>query len=232
MVEVFLNNTAKKIEGEYHQSKNANAPVVLILHHHPQYGGNMDSKMIHSIYTSFINNNFSALKINFRGVGKSTGTFDKGIGELTDAAVAIDWLQEHNPSNIPIWIAGFSFGAWVAMQLTMRRPEIVGFIALSLPATKYDFSFLSPCPVPGLIIQSSNDTISEESDITELATRLINSAKSDYMEYHIIDDTNHFLRDKEEEVAKIIDGYIKLRLSSAAISSQKTQKEVRIREYA
>ncbi|NSX83845.1 alpha/beta hydrolase, partial [Wolbachia endosymbiont of Atemnus politus] len=144
MVEVFLNNTAKKIEGEYHQSKNANAPVVLILHHHPQYGGNMDSKMIHSIYTSFINNNFSALKINFRGVGKSTGTFDKGIGELTDAAVAIDWLQEHNPSNIPIWIAGFSFGAWVAMQLTMRRPEIVGFIALSLPATKYDFSFLSP----------------------------------------------------------------------------------------
>ncbi|MGL9718317.1 MAG: alpha/beta hydrolase [Wolbachia sp.] len=232
MVEVFLNNAAKKIEGEYHQSKNANAPVVLILHHHPQYGGNMDSKMINSIYTSFVNNNFSALKINFRGVGKSTGTFDKGIGELTDAAVAIDWLQEHNPSNIPIWVAGFSFGAWVAMQLTMRRPEIVGFIALSLPVTKYDFSFLSPCPVPGLIIQSSHDTISEESDVTELATRLINSAKSDYMEYHIIDNTNHFLRGKEEEVAKIMDNYIKLRLSSAVISSQKAKKEVKIREYA
>ncbi|VIO99945.1 Uncharacterized protein BM_BM17116 [Brugia malayi] len=125
--------------------------------------------MIHSIYTSFVDNNFSALKINFRGVGKSTGTFDKGIGELTDAAIAIDWLQEHNPSNVPIWIVGFSFGAWVAMQLIMRRPEIVGFIAFFLPATKYDFSFLSPCPVPGLIIQSSNDTISEESDVTELA---------------------------------------------------------------
>lgn len=187
--------------------------------------------MIHSIYASFIYNNFSALKINFRGVGKSAGTFDKGIGELTDAAVAIDWLQEHNPSNVPIWVVGFSFGAWVAMQLTMRRPEIVGFIALSLPATKYDFSFLSPCPVPGLIIQSSNDTISEESDVTELATWLLNSAKSDYMEYNIIDDTNHFLRDKEEEVTKIIDGYIKLRLSSAAISFQKAKKEVRIREY-
>ncbi|WP_025264088.1 alpha/beta hydrolase [Wolbachia endosymbiont of Onchocerca volvulus] len=230
MVEVFLNNATKKIEGEYYQSKNANAPVVLILHHHPQYGGNMDNKMIHGIYTSFIDNNFSALKINFRGVGKSTGTFDKGIGELTDAAVAIDWLQEHNPSNVPIWVAGFSFGAWVAMQLTMRRPEIVGFIALSLPATKYDFSFLSPCPVPGLIVQSSNDTISEESDVTELTKRLMSSVKSDHMEYHVIDNTNHFLRDKEEEVVQIIDDYIKLRLNSAAISLQKVRKEVKIKE--
>lgn len=232
MVEVFLNNTAKKIEGKYHQSKEVNTPVVLILHHHPQYGGNMNSKIIRSIYASFIDNNFSALKINFRGVGKSTGTFDKGIGELTDAAVAIDWLQEHNPSNVPIWVVGFSFGAWVAMQLTMRRPEIVGFIALSPPAKKYDFSFLSPCPVPGLIIQSSNDTISEESDVTELAQRLINSVKSDHMEYRIVDDTNHFLRDKEEEVIQIIDSYIKLRLNSSATFSQKAKKEVRIKEYA
>ncbi|QKX00945.1 alpha/beta hydrolase [Wolbachia endosymbiont of Dipetalonema caudispina] len=232
MVEVFLNNAAKKIEGEYYQSKSINAPVVLILHHHPQYGGNMDSKIIHGIYTSFIDNNFSALKINFSGVGKSTGTFDKGIGELTDAAIAIDWLQEHNPSNVPIWVAGFSFGAWVAMQLTMRRPEIVGFIALSLPATKYDFSFLSPCPVPGLIVQSSNDTISEESDITELTKRLMSSVKSDHMEYHIIDNTNHFLRNKEEEVVQIIDEYIKLRLNNTAISLQKVKKEIKIKEYA
>ncbi|MGL9726379.1 MAG: alpha/beta hydrolase, partial [Wolbachia sp.] len=189
-----------------------------------QYGGNMNSKIIHSIYASFIDNNFSALKINFRGVGKSTGVFDKGIGELVDAAVAIDWLQEHNSSNIPIWVVGVSFGAWVCLQLTMRRPEIVSFIALSPPATKYDFSFLSPCPVPGLIIQSINDTISEESDVTELAKRLMNSAKSKYMEYYMINDTNHFLRDKEEEVIQIIDDYIKLRLSSAVIPSQKAKK--------
>ncbi|KLT22479.1 alpha/beta superfamily hydrolase [Wolbachia endosymbiont of Armadillidium vulgare str. wVulC] len=232
MVEVFLNNSTKKIEGRYHQSKDTNAPVVLILHHHPQYGGSMDSKIIHSIYESFIDNNFSALTINFRGVGKSTGTFDKGIGELTDAAVAIDWLQEHNSNNVPIWVVGFSFGAWVAMQLTMRRPEIVSFVALSLPATKYDFSFLSPCPVPGLIIQSNNDTISEEGDVTELAQRLINSIKSDHMEYYIVDNTNHFLRDKEEEVVQIIDNYIKLRLNSAATSSKKAKKEVRVKEYA
>lgn len=232
MVEVFLNNTTEKIEGEYSQSKNADAPVALVLHHHPQYGGNMDHKMIQSICTSFIDNYFSVLKINFRGVGKSTGTFDKGIGELTDAAVAIDWIQEHNSSNVPIWVVGFSFGAWVAMQLTMRRPEVVGFVALSPPATKYDFSFLSPCPVPGLIIQSSNDTISEESDVTELANRLINSVKSHHMEYHVIDDTNHFLRDKEEEVAQIIDDYIKLRLNNTATSSQKVKNEMRVKEYA
>ncbi|MGL9725730.1 MAG: alpha/beta hydrolase, partial [Wolbachia sp.] len=189
-----------------------------------QYGGNMNSKIIHSIYASFIDNNFSALKINFRGVGKSTGVFDKGIGELVNAAVAIDWLQEHNSSNISIWVVGVSFGAWVCLQLTMRRPEIVGFIALFPPATKYDFSFLSPCPVPGLIIQSINDTISEESGVTELAKRLMNSAESKYMEYYMISDTNHFLKDKEEEVIQIIDDYIKLRLSSAVILSQRQKK--------
>jgi alpha/beta superfamily hydrolase len=232
MVEVFLNNSTEKIEGEYHQSKDTNAPVVLILHHHPQYGGNIDHKMIHSIYTTFVDNGFSTLKINFRGVGKSTGTFDKGIGELTDAAAAIDWLQEHNANNLPIWVVGFSLGAWVAMQLTMRRPEVVGFVVLSPPATKYDFSFLSPCPVPGLIIQSSNDVISEESDVTELAKRLISSVKSEYMQYHIVEDTNHFLRDKEEEVIQIIDDYIKLRLSNIATSSQKIENEMRVKEYA
>lgn len=235
MVEVFLNNATEKIEGEYHQSKDADAPVTLILHHHPQYGGNMDSKMIQSTYTSFVENNFSVLKINFRGVGKSTGTFDKGIGELTDAAVAIDWLQEHNQSNVPIWVVGFSFGAWVAMQLTMRRPEIVGFVALSLPVTKYDFSFLSPCPVSGLIIQSSNDTISDESNVTELTKRLMSSVKNNYMEYHVIDGTNHFLRDKEEEVTQIIDNYIKMRLNNAPPASSPSEKEKEIalvKEYA
>jgi uncharacterized protein len=214
MVEVFLNNTTEKIEGIYHQSTEADAPVALILHHHPQYGGNMHHKIIDNIYTTFIQNNFSALKINFRGIGKSTGTFDKGIGELIDASVAIDWLQEHNSSQVPIWIAGFSFGAWVAMQLTMRRPEIVSFIAVSPPATNYDFSFLSPCPVPGLVIYSSKDALSHESDIAYLEKKLISSVKSKYMQFHRIEDTNHFLRYKEEEAMKIINGYVKLRLSN------------------
>lgn len=233
MVEVFLNNTTEKIEGEYHQSKDVNAPVALVLHHHPQYGGNMTHKMVHNTYTSFINNNFSVLKINFRGVGKSTGTFDKGIGELIDAAVAIDWLQEHNSSNVPIWIAGFSFGAWIAMQLTMRRPEIVGFVAISPPATTYDFSFLSPCPVPGLIIQGDNDTLSEEDDIACLITRVTNSVKSKYMQYYIVGDTNHFLRNKEEEAMQIIDDYIKLRLNNTSYqNSYSNVISKKIQEYA
>lgn len=213
MAEVFLNNTTERIEGEYYQSKDSNSPVALVLHHHPQYGGNMNHKMVHNIYTSFMNNNFSVLKINFRSIGKSTGTFNNGIGELTDAAVAIEWLQERNSSNVPIWIAGFSFGAWVAMQLTMRRPEIVSFIAVSLPTTNYDFSFLSPCPVPGLVIQGSNTINAENNGVEYLVKRLINSVKSEYMQYHVVNNTNHFFRNKEEEAMQIIDNYIKLRLN-------------------
>ncbi|OEY87052.1 alpha/beta hydrolase [Wolbachia pipientis] len=229
MVEVFLNNTTEKIEGEYHQSQNVDAPVALILHHHPQYGGNMNHKMIDSIYTTFVQNDFSTLKINFRGIGKSSGTFDKGMGELIDASVAIDWLQEYNSSKSPIWVAGFSFGAWIAMQLTMRRPEVVSFITISLPATHYDFSFLSPCPVPGLVIHSSNDTLSDESDISYLVRRLTNSVKSKYMQFHTIEDANHFLRNKEEAAIKIVDSYIKLRLSikqTNVLSANKVQEGV------
>ncbi|MBV0899779.1 MAG: alpha/beta hydrolase [Wolbachia endosymbiont of Fragariocoptes setiger] len=211
MVEVFLNNTIEKIEGEYHQSKNLDSPIALVLHHHPQYGGNMESKMVHTVFSSFVNNHFSVLKINFRGVGKSTGTFDKGMGELVDAAIAIDWLQEHNSNNVPIWVAGFSLGAWVAMQLTMRRPEIVGFIAISPPLTNYDFSFLSPCPVPGLVIQGSHDISSDQGDTLPLVKRLASTAKVDHMQHHIINHGNHFLRNKEEEVGEIISNYIQSR---------------------
>ncbi|MES2215531.1 MAG: alpha/beta fold hydrolase, partial [Pseudomonadota bacterium] len=127
MPEVFFNGPAGRIEGRYTQSQDKKAKVVLVLHPHPLYGGTMNNKVVYSIYKTFVKNGFTTLRINFRGVGKSQGQFDNGIGELTDAATAIDWLQLHNPFSSGYWIAGFSFGAWVAMQLIMRRPEINRF---------------------------------------------------------------------------------------------------------
>ncbi len=235
MVEVFFNSPAGRIEGIYHQSKNVDSPLALVLHPHPQYGGNMNNKIVCNLYNIFANNGFSVLKINFRGVGKSTGLFDKGIGELSDAATAMDWLQDNNTSTVPFWIAGFSFGAWVTMQLMMRRPEVESFIAVAPPTNQHDFSFLFPCPVPGLIIQGNQDNISEEAAVSQLANRLINSMDNKYMQYHVIDGADHFFRNNAEEINTTVDTYIRTWLSNVStINKNNFAKKTRrrIRQHA
>ena len=107
------------------------------------------------------NMGFTVLRFNFRGVGRSQGEYDQGIGELSDAASTLDYLQSMNNNSKHCWVAGFSFGAWIGMQLLMRRPEITGLYLLRL-ANMYDFSFLAPCPSSGLIINGTKDHIAPE----------------------------------------------------------------------
>ena len=159
MSEIIFNGPAGRLEGRYQPGKTDAAPVALILHQHPQHGGTMDNKVAYYLYHVFAHRGFATMRFNFRGIGRSQGEFDNGIGELSDAASALDWLQAMNPNSNRTWIAGFSFGAWIAMQLLMRRPEIEGFISVAPPANLYDFSFLAPCPSSGLIIQAEDDDL-------------------------------------------------------------------------
>ena len=213
MPEVIFNGPEGRIEARYHHSEKRGAPSALILHPHPLHGGSMNNTVVYNMYKTFAENDFSVLRINFRGVGKSAGTFDNGFGELTDAATAMDWLQLQNPDNNVFWIAGFSFGSWVALQLLMRRPEIQNFIAVSPPANKYDFNFLSPCPTPGLIIQGSVDSIVSEASVSEFSDKLTRQKNSDIM-YHVINGADHFFRNKIDELNLAIDEYIKNRLQN------------------
>ena len=112
----------------------------------------MNHQIVYQCYYAFAHRGFSVLRFNFRGVGRSQGSFDHGTGELSDAASALDWAQTINPEARACWVAGFSFGAWIGMQLLMRRPEVEGFISIAPPANLYDFSFLAPCPSSGLIV--------------------------------------------------------------------------------
>lgn len=208
MPEVFFNGPAGRIEGRYTQSANRKAPVVLVLHPHPVHGGTMNNKVVYSAYKSFADNGFTALRINFRGVGQSQGSFDNGIGELTDATTAMDWLQMHNPLSESFWVAGFSFGSWVGMQLIMRRPEINYFVSISPPVNKYDFSFLSPCPIPGLIIQGNNDSIVPEESVIDLVDRL-SKQKHSRIEYKTIHGADHFFRSKLDDLEQAINEYCK-----------------------
>ena len=123
MSEIIFNGPAGRLQGRYQPGKTDTAPVALILHPHPQYGGTMDNKVAYYLFHAFAHRGFATLRINFRGVGRSEGEFDNGIGELSDAASALDWLQSMNPNSTGSWVAGFSFGAWIGMQLLIAPPR-------------------------------------------------------------------------------------------------------------
>ncbi len=226
MPEVIFNGAEGRLEGRYSHSTLSNPPVALVLHPHPQHGGTMNNKVTYNIFHSFAKNNFSVMRFNFRGVGKSEGKFDDGIGELTDAATALDWLQAHNPNSTSFWVAGFSFGAWVALQLLMRRPEIQGFVAVSPPTNKYDFSFLSPCPAPGLIIQGNQDSIVSEQSVMTFSERLAKQRNSD-ITYNMIEGADHFFRDKLTEMNSCINEFLDEKLSTNKPTTSKPDRRRR-----
>jgi len=144
MPEVMFAGPDGRLEGRYHHSKETGAPLALILHPHPLHGGTMNNRVAYTMYQSFQKLGFSVMRFNFRGVGRSQGRYDGGIGEISDAAAALDWMQAVNPNHGGLWISGYSFGAFVGMQLLMRRPEISGWVSVAPPANHYDFGFLAP----------------------------------------------------------------------------------------
>jgi alpha/beta superfamily hydrolase len=215
MPEVIFNGPDGRIEGRYQHAKTPNAPVALALHPHPQYGGTMNNKVVYSLYQSFTAKGFSVLRFNFRGVGRSQGQFDNGQGELSDAASALDWLQTQNPNAPVCWIAGFSFGAWIAMQLMMRRPEIGGFISIAPPASIYDFSFLAPCPASGMIVHGDKDELVPLAAVNKLAQKL-SAQKNIKIEYRVIEGADHFFANRGDELTAVVDGYLTRALAKAA----------------
>lgn len=212
MPEVIFNGPAGRLEGRYFHNNEPKSPVALVLHPHPLHGGTMNNKVSYNIFKTFVNNGFSVLRFNFRGVGRSQGKYDDGVGELTDATIAMDWLQAQNPNASIYWVGGFSFGAWIAMQLLMRRPEIMGFISVSPPANNYDFSFLSPCAVSGLILQGGSDTIVPEEHPAKLAEKL-SAQKNIEIDYNVIEKADHFFRDHIDSLADILEDYVSKRVA-------------------
>ena len=206
MPDVIINGPEGRIEGKYHHSEADYPNIALVLHPHPLYGGTMNNKVVYTAYHCLAALGFSVLRINFRGVGQSQGKFDDGTGELTDAATAFDWLQQHNPVTKSTWIVGFSFGSWVAAQLLMRRPEIKQFILISPPVAKYDFSFLSPCPTSGLLIQGNQDSVVKEGDVSNFVSSLI-AQKGVKIDYHMINNADHFFREHMDELKGSITNY-------------------------
>lgn len=215
MPEVIFNGPSGRLEGRYHPAKQRSAPIAIVLHPHPQFGGTMNNQIVYNLHYMFAERGFSVLRFNFRGIGRSQGSFDHGVGELSDAAAALDWLQLNNPDSRGCWIAGFSFGAWIGMQLLMRRPEVEGFISIAPPANLHDFSFLAPCPSSGLIIHGDADRVVPAKDIQGLVDKL-KTQKGIVIEQQILDGGNHFFEDHQEVLIESCADYLDRRLRGEA----------------
>jgi len=212
MPEVIFNGPAGRIEARYHHNKAPGSPIAILLHPHPTFGGTMNNPIVHSLYQMFASRGFSVLRFNFRGVGRSQGIFENGAGELADAASALDWLQAYNREAKICWIAGVSFGAWISMQLLMRRPEISGFISIAPLAKHYDFSFLAPCPASGLFVNGEKDTVAPPEAVHSLVSKL-KTQKGIVIEHKVMPGANHFFQDKIEDLTKICSVYLDKRMA-------------------
>jgi alpha/beta superfamily hydrolase len=172
--------------------------VALVLHPHPLGGGTMHNKVAFRAAAALNDAGLTVLRINFRGVGKSTGTHDKGIGERDDARAGLDYLSANFPGQ-DITLAGFSFGSWVGLQVGIVDPRVVRLICIGPPVNKYDFSFLERCRKPILFVQGELD---EYADVTRLRTHMARLAAP--AELRIIKGASHFFDDHLDEMKRVI----------------------------
>ena len=120
-----------------------------------------------------------------------------------------------NQNSKHCWVAGFSFGAWIGMQLLMRRPEITGFVSVSPPANMYDFSFLAPCPSSGLVINGTGDRVAPPADTTALVNKL-HEQKGITVTHTEVEGAGHFFEnDHMDTLTETVSDYVKRRLTES-----------------
>lgn len=154
----LIDGPAGALEGLLERPGSGDAKAAAIVcHPHPVQGGTMQNKVTHTVARAFLAREFAVLRFNFRGVGKSTGTFDEGVGELGDAIAAARWLRGEQP-NGPFWIAGFSFGAAIAIRAAVELAAD-GLVSVA-PAVSRVAGDDGPQPdCPWLVIQGDADEV-------------------------------------------------------------------------
>jgi alpha/beta superfamily hydrolase len=143
------------LEGILREASAAVAAAV-VCHPHPRGGGTMNNNVVYRAAKALVAGGVTALRFNFRGVGGSTGTHADGVGEEDDVRAAIDFLRAHAP-GLPIWIAGFSFGARVGLTVGARSDDVVKLMGIGLALRMFAYGFLTGCEKPKAIIQAAED---------------------------------------------------------------------------
>jgi alpha/beta superfamily hydrolase len=143
------------LEGILREADSAVAAAV-VCHPHPRGGGTMNNNVVYRAAKALVAGGVTALRFNFRGVGASTGSYADGVGEEEDVRAALDYLRAHAP-GLPIWVAGFSFGARVGLTVGARSEDVAKLLGVGLALNMFDYGPLARCAKPKAILQGAED---------------------------------------------------------------------------
>ena len=179
--------------------------VALVLHPHPQFGGTMHNKVVFRAAAALNDAGLVALRINFRGVGQSTGEHDEGRGEHDDVRAGLDYLAENYPDQ-KITLCGFSFGARVGLEVGVSDERVSRLISIGTPVDRYDFSFLESCRKPILFVQGDRDEFGAVERLRKLVEKVSAHASADMS---VIKGAGHFFEDQLDGLKGAITQWIR-----------------------
>lgn len=185
--------------------------VALVLHPHPLGGGTMHNKVVFRAAAALNDAGLIVLRINFRGVGQSTGEHDEGRGERDDVRAGLDYLAENYPGQ-EITLCGFSFGARVGLEVGVVDQRVRRLISIGTPVDKYDFSFLEQCRKPILFIHGDRDEYGNVERLRKLVAKI-----EAPVELKVIQGAGHFFEDHLDELKAAITEWVR-QFSSSVVS--------------
>jgi len=171
--------------------------VALVLHPHPLGGGTMHNKVVFRAASALNDAGLTTLRVNFRGVGQSTGEHDEGRGELEDVRAGLDYLAKQFADQ-PITLCGFSFGARVGLEVGISDSRVVNLISIGTPVEKYDFSFLEACRKPILFVHGDHDEFGSLPALMALVDKIKQHNMGTTL--RVIKNSGHFFADHLEEL--------------------------------
>lgn len=173
--------------------------AVVLGHPHPLYGGTMHTKGLYQAAKGLSRIGCAILRFNFRGVGKSAGSFDNGPGEMDDFRAGLSFMQARHP-GAPLWAGGFSFGSWVGLTVGATDDRVSALIGIAPPLEKYDFTALRNSPKPKFFIQGERDEICPLKVLRQFYAQLLEPK-----EMVVIDRANHLFEGQATEVGDAIE---------------------------
>ena len=195
---VCFSSGAIQIEGLYAAKDGGNG--VVISHPHPRMGGSMHNNVVEALVEVFFENNFSTLRFNFRGVGRSDGVYDEGKGEQEDLIAAVKYFA--NEGKTQIVLAGYSFGAWITTGMLRRDPDISDVVLVSPPIDFLDFDWSGLAGRIGMVVCGDRDQFCPVDSLKRLVESLA-------CRLELVRGADHFYFMKEKDLKEAIGTYLK-----------------------
>jgi hypothetical protein len=176
--------------------------AAVVCHPHPLFGGTMHNKVVYQAAKSLDALGLPVLRFNFRGTGMSEGRHDRGESERGDVGAALDFLAEEF-ANIPLLVAGFSFGCWVGLRVGCEDARVTSLIGLGAPVNDSDFSYLTRCAKPKLFVHGGNDIYGAVDKLKDVVASAAGENR-----VVIVEEADHFFVGKLDHVDRAIADWV------------------------